>query len=122
MSVLKNAQELQAMLRQGQSFEALDKYYAENVQVYEMPTGEKRDGREAQRAAINEWFSRVKEMHNSGTKAITANEDDQVSCAETWFDCTFQDGNRVTMEEVAVQKWKEGKIVEEKFYYNLPGQ
>lgn len=122
MSVLKSAQDLQAWIAQGKSMEALDNFYADNVQVTEMPTGEVRDGKEAQRAAIQQWFGMVKEMHASGCKSITADETNQVSTAETWFDCTFADGNRRTMEEVAVQQWQDGKIVAEKFYYNMPGK
>ena len=38
------------------------------------------------------------------------------SFAEMWFDCTFKDGNRVKMQEVAVRKWEGGQIVHERFY------
>ena len=53
---------------------------------------------------------------------VTSDEQSGVTCTESWFDCTFQDGNRAKMEEVAVQQWKGGQIIEEKFYYNVPGQ
>ena len=120
MSNLENAQRLQQWIGEGKSLEALDEFYADNVQVYEMPTGEHRNGKEAQRKAIQEWFGMVKEMHGGGCNSVTADEANNVTCAESWMDITTQDGNRMKMQEVAVQKWQDGKIVEEKFYYHMP--
>lgn len=122
MSVLENAQKLQNMMAEGKTMEAFDELYHDNVQVYEMPTGEHRDGKEAQRKAIEGWFSAVKEVNGGGVTSITANEETGVSSAETWMDITMQDGNRMKMEEVAIQKWEDGKIIEEKFYYHMPAQ
>ncbi len=122
MGVLENAQKLQSMMAEGKTMEAFEELYADNVQIYEMPTGEHRDGKEAQRKAIEGWFGMVKEMHGGGLNSIAANEETGISTAETWTDITMQDGNRMKMEEVAVQKWENGKIVEEKFYYHMPAQ
>lgn len=101
--------------------EALEKHYAENVQVWEMPTGEQRDGRAAQIEAMKEWFGSIKEHHGGGCTAVTANEEAQTTCIESWTDITMQNGHRMKMSEIGIQKWKDGKIVEEKFYYNMPG-
>jgi ketosteroid isomerase-like protein len=38
---------------------------------------------------------------------------------ESWMDVTMKDGKRSTMEEVAVQKWEDGQIIHERFYYNI---
>lgn len=120
--VLENAKKLQNMMAEGKTMEAFEELYHDSVQVYEMPTGEHRDGKEAQRKAIEQWFGSVKEMHGGGVNNITSNEDDGVSTVESWMDVTTQDGNRMKMEEVAVQKWQDGQIVEEKFYYHMPTQ
>ena len=109
-------------MAEGQTMEAFEKFYSDDVVIVEKPTGEVRNGKDAQRKAIQGWFGSIKEMHGGGVGAITSNEDDKVSCAESWFDATFQDGNRVKMEEVAIQEWKDGQIVKESFYYNMPGQ
>ena len=122
MSCFDDAMNLQKMMSEGKAMEAFDKYYADDVVVVEMPTGETRKGKEAQRKAINQWFSTVKERHGGGIGEMTSNEKAGVTCVEAWFDCTFADGNRMKMEEVAVQKWKNGQIVHEKFYYNMPGK
>ncbi len=120
MSYLKKAQDFQQMQGQGQTMEAFEKYYAEDCRVIEMPTGEIREGKAAQRTAINEWFAMVKEFHGGGVTSITSNEEDGITCCESWFDITFQDGNRRKMQEVGVQKWRGDQIIEEKFYYHMP--
>ena len=121
MSYLQKAQELQAMIGQGQSMEALDKFYHDNVVVIDGGMAA-RNGKEEQRAAIAEWFKMVKEVHAGGVGAITSDEDNGVTTAETWMEVTFQDGNRTKMEEVAVQKWEGDKIIHERFYYTMPNQ
>lgn len=120
MSLLQNAKQVQEMIVNGQGIKALEKYYHNDIQVYEMPTGEHRNGIEEQRKAMNDWSDSTKEFHGSGYGAVTADEENNTTCAELWMDVTFKDGNRMKMEEVAVQKWKGDKIIEEKFYYSLP--
>ncbi len=122
MSYLDKAKNLQEMMGNGQLMEAFEKYYHEDVQVYEMPTGEHRNGKNAQREAINGWFGMVQELHAGGCESITSDEENGITTAETWTDVTFKEGGRMKMQEVAVQKWRDGQIVEERFYYNMPGQ
>lgn len=120
MSLKEKAIKVQQMIVNGEGMSALDEYYHDNIQVYEMPTGEHRNGKEEQRKAMQEWADGIEEFHGSGYGAVTSDEEKNTTCAELWMDVTFKDGNRTKMEEVAVQKWKDGKIIEEKFYYNLP--
>lgn len=122
MSYLEKAREFQAMQSQGQTMEAFEKYYAEDCKIVEMPTGEVRQGKDAQRKAIIGWFDTVEEAHGGGVNAITANEEQGTTCCEVWFDITFKGAGRMKMEEVAVQQWKGDQIVEERFYYNMPSQ
>ena len=106
------------MMGEGQMMEAFEKYYAENVVVVEA-NGDTRNGKEAQRQAIQQWFGMVQEMHGGGVNSITANEETGHACVESWTDVTMG-GHRNKMEEVAVQRWENGQIVHERFYYNLP--
>lgn len=121
MSYLQNAQQLQQMMGRGQMMEAFEKYYHDDVKVTEVPTGEVRQGKEAQRKAIEGWQGSVKEMHGGGCDSICSDEAHGVTTVESWVDVTFQDGNHVKMSEVAVQKWKDDQIIDEKFYYSMPG-
>ena len=119
MSCLANAVKLQEMMGQGQMMEAFEQFYHDNVVVVDgnMPP---RNGKDAQREALNEWQKTVKEVHAAGIGAITANEETNTSCVESWMEATFADGKRVKMEEVAVQKWDGDKIIHERFYYTMP--
>ena len=122
MSYLEKAQKLCAMMGEGKTMEAFEELYHENVVVTEMPTGEKREGKEAQRQAIQQWYGMVKEAHGGGVDSITSNEDAGITTVESWMDITFQNGARTKMSEVAVQKWQDGQIIDEKFYYHMPPQ
>jgi ketosteroid isomerase-like protein len=120
MSYLKKAKEFQNMQMQGQTMEAFEKYYADNCKIIEMPSGEIREGKKAQRKAIQDWFGMVEEIHGGGVNSITANEEDGVTCCETWTDVTFKGAGRTKMKEVGIQKWEGDQIVEERFYYHMP--
>lgn len=120
MSYLENAKQLQQMMGQGKMMEAFEKFYHNDVKVTEMATGEVRQGKEAQRKAIKDWQGSVKEIHGGGCDSVCSDEENAVTTAESWVDLTLQDGNRMKMSEVAVQKWQDGQIIDEKFYYNTP--
>lgn len=122
MSYLEKAQKLCAMMGEGKTMEAFEELYHDNVVVQEMPTGEKREGKDAQRKAIQQWYADVKEAHGGGVDSITSNEQDGITTVESWMDITMQNGHRMKMSEVAVQQWKDGQIINEKFYYNMPQQ
>ncbi len=121
MSLLEKEQELQKMVAEGQMMEAFEKFYADDVVMVEPMTGETA-GKEANRKREEEWMSALAEVHGGGVNSIAANDDQSTTLTETWGDFSFKDGNRAKIEEVSVKKWKDGKIVHERFYYNMPGQ
>ncbi len=49
-------------------------------------------------------------------KAVAVGDD--TTMVEWSFDMTYKGGQRSKMEQVAVQKWKDGKIIHERFYYS----
>ena len=57
-------------------------------------------------------------FHNLEIKAISEDVDKGKVFVEVSMDITFKGGNRVNMEQVAVQQWEQGQIVHERFYYN----
>ncbi len=119
MTLHEKAQRLCQMVTEGKSMEAFEELYHEDVVVVEA-NGDTRTGKSAQREAIQEWYKNVQEMHGSGFGAITANEEQGTTSIESWFDTTTAQG-RMKLEEVGVQKWKDGQIIHERFYYNMPG-
>ena len=120
MSYLQKISEMYGMIGQGQMLEAFEKYYHDDVVMVEA-TGEVRNGKAASREFEQQWLASVKEMHDGGVTGITSNEDAGITMVETWMEATFQDGNRIKMEEVCVQKWQGDQIIHERFYYNVPG-
>ena len=121
MSCLEKAQQLVGMISEGKTMEAIQELYHDDVVVVEQPTGETRNGKAAQMEAMKQWYASIKERHGGGFGTITSNEEDQTTSIESWVDITTEHG-RMKMEEVGVQKWKDGKIIHERFYYNMPGQ
>lgn len=116
MSTQSLAAELQQMILQGKSMEAFEKFYDDNV-VMQEASGEQRKGKEANRKFEQEFTGSIQEFHGAQIKSSAVNEQTGTSFAEWWMDVTFKGGQRVQMEEVSVQHWKNGKVVFERFYY-----
>jgi ketosteroid isomerase-like protein len=116
MSYLEKTKDIYNMIGQGQLLEAFDKYYAENV-VMEEPMGS-REGKVACREYEVQFLNSVQEVHDLQVRKIAADEDNGVVFVENMMDVTFKDGNRVKMEQTAVQQWEGDQIVHERFYYD----
>ena len=108
------------MLFSGQLMEAFEKYYHEDCTMTEA-TGDARVGKAANREAEKQFLASVKEWHDGGLIAVTSDEEAGVTMVESWIDVTYQDGRRAKMEEIARQKWQGDQIIDERFYYNVPG-
>jgi ketosteroid isomerase-like protein len=118
MTYLERAQDLYDKMQSGQVMEAFEAYYHEDVVVVE-PTGEEREGKEAQRKAIREWMDAVEEMHGGATEFVTSNEDDAVTMVQSFTDVTMN-GQRTPFREIAVQQWDGDQIIREEFFYYVP--
>ncbi|MEQ9442818.1 MAG: nuclear transport factor 2 family protein [Cyclobacteriaceae bacterium] len=117
MTYQEKAQDLYKMINSGQLLDAFEKYYHQDCVLVEA-TGDKREGKDANREYEKKFLSSIQEFHGAGVGSVASNEDDQVTTVESWMDVTFQDGNRLKLEQVAVQQWKDDQIVHERFYYN----
>ncbi|MEO9483394.1 MAG: SnoaL-like domain-containing protein [Ekhidna sp.] len=120
MSALENEQQLQSMMGQGQMMEAFEKFYHEDVVMIE-GDGTVHESKAANRKREEEWLGMVSEMHGGGIGAMSSNEETGHTMTESWVDVSFKDGNRMKIEEVSVKKWEGDQIVNERFYYNMPG-
>ncbi len=115
MTLKEKTQDIYNMLGQGKLLDAFDKYYAENVVMTE-PQGT-REGKAACREHEVNFLNMIQEFHGMEVKNIASDEEAGVVFHETSMDVTFKDGNRVLMEQTGVQKWENGQIVHERFYY-----
>ncbi len=116
MTNLERAKALYNQVAQGQILAAFEEHYAESV-VMEEPKG-RREGKEACRAAEEQFVASVEAFHGMEIKAMAEDSEAGKVLIEVSMDLTFSGGGRVTMEQVAVQTWENGQIVHERFYYN----
>ena len=120
MTYQERAEKLAQMIGMGQLNEALDELYDDNVVVVEA-NGDTFETKAKQKERVVEWQNSLEAMHGGGVYAITSNEDAAVTMIESYVEVTFKGApGPYKFEEVAVQNWKDGKIVKERFYYNAP--
>ena len=112
ISKLEN--ELNQMILAGQAMDAFEKFYADDLVMQENDQPP-RVGKVANREFEEQFFAAIKEFHGAtlGEVAFT----DDVSFSEWTFDVTFRDGNRVANPQVTRRKWRDGKIINERFYH-----
>ncbi|MBK7691507.1 MAG: nuclear transport factor 2 family protein [Bacteroidetes bacterium] len=116
MTYKQKSQALHDMIFAGQLMDAFEKFYHQDVTMREIGE-EPRAGKEVNRAYELKFLSMVKDVHGAGITAIASDEENGVVMIENWMDLTFQDGSRVKMEQVSVQKWDGDFIVHETFYH-----
>ena len=114
MSIRKQVQAVIDGVLSGRILETFERYYADDVVMSE--NGEDaRVGKPINREYEIKYLDNVLEFH--GAKVGRVIVDGDHAAVEWSFDLTFKDGNRVHMQQVAVQTWKNGKILREDFYH-----
>jgi len=106
--------ELNQMILSGQALDAFERFYADDV-VMQENQHEPRRGKDANREYEQQFFGSIAEFHGAalGGVAVAGNK----SFSEWTFDVTFQDGTRMTNDQVTARTWNDGKVVFERFYY-----
>ncbi len=107
-------QELDTMTAAGAILDALDKYYSESCTFTEMAGGASRENRQAQHDHLSGFFSTLEGFNGAALHGSAVRGD--LSYSEWTFDMTAGDGSPIVWNEVLVRRWKDGKVVEEKFY------
>lgn len=102
-------------IRNGKILEAMEEFYDENT-VMEEPAYGRTEGLAANLEREKKFLEGVAQFTNfQATPALGQD----VSFYENVMDWKTPDGQDVHVEQVAVQRWKNGKIVHERFYYNM---
>lgn len=109
-----NFEDIKTLVLQGKAMEAFEKYYGEDVVMQENETPAT-VGKAANRARELEFFSKVTEFRAAELKAVAYGED--VIISEWFVDYTHSEWGNVTHDQVSVQRWKDGKVIHERFYY-----
>ena len=119
MSTWDVAKKWHQMCAEGKNLECVNELYADNVTSREMPgmPGEVTEGRQNVWNKNKEWLDNVEEFHSSSiSEPIVAGNH---FTTKMDFDVTFKDRGRQQMEEVGVWEVKDGKIVNEQFFYSM---
>ncbi|MEO6538425.1 MAG: nuclear transport factor 2 family protein [Ferruginibacter sp.] len=107
--------ELNQMILEGKIMDAFEKFYADDIvmQDNDYPI---RVGKEVNRQYEEAFVNGLSEFR--GVKVVNTLISDGIAVVEWWFDYTHSEYGIRNYTQVCVQRWKNGKIIEEKFYYN----
>jgi ketosteroid isomerase-like protein len=108
--------ELLDYVRSGRILDAMREFYADDVVMTEPAYGAT-VGLAANIAREEKFVASVKEFKNFEARTAIDEETGQ-AFYENVMDWIGTDGKPYHVEQVAVQTWKNGKIVRERFYYN----
>ncbi len=116
MALEEQLREYIKLCEAGSTCEAMERFYADDVVVFE-----NHELARAGRAACIEneqtALAQAKEATTLRAKAFAANTQDGVSFIEWVIRFIGEDERPMRLDEVAVQRWSRGRIVEERFYY-----
>lgn len=106
--------ELLDYIRSGRIMDAMREFYAEDVVMQEPAYGET-IGLAANLEREQRFVDSVKAFKKFETPAVAVG--DGVAIYENVMDWTDVNDQEIHIEQVVVQKWRGGKIVRERFYY-----
>ena len=107
--------DLNGMILSGQILEGFEKFYAENCTMQENAE-EPRVGKDTNREFEKAFLDSIEEFHGAELLASAVSGD--VSFSEWAMDVTFKGMGRVQMAQASVRRWKDGRVVAERFYDN----
>ncbi len=105
--------ELLDYVRNGRIMDAMREFYADDVVMTEPK--HTTEGLEANLEREQEFVDGVAEFKSFEVTALAKGDD--VSMYENVMEWVSTDGESMRVEQVSVAKWKDGKIVSERFYY-----
>ena len=113
-TLLEKISTINDMILQGQALEAFDQYYHEDVVMQENDNPQI-VGKAANRRREEEFFGAITEFR--GAKPLHVAIGENTTMVEWHFDYTHKDWGIRNYTQVALQEWKDGKIIKEKFFY-----
>ncbi len=114
MDIEANVKDLNQMILEGKMLDAFEKHYADDVVMQEINM-EPTVGKDANREREKKWLDGITDFRGAEVKNVAVG--DNVSMVEWFMDYSHKEYGDVKMAQVAVQNWKDGKIVKEVFYH-----
>ena len=107
--------DLNNRILQGDILGAFEEYYHDDVVMTDAGM-EPRVGKDINRAYEEAFVNGLTEFRGAEVKAVGVDEEAGKALVEWHFDFTHADYGDQTYDQVAVQTWEDGQIVDEKFY------
>jgi ketosteroid isomerase-like protein len=116
MDIRELAEDFAELCADGRAEEAAEKYWADNIATYEAMPGEYAEthGR-AETMAKAKWWFENHEVHEMEVEGPWINGDQFMLYWE--IEVTPKGGERMEMEELVLYTVKDGKVVEERYFY-----
>lgn len=102
-----------AMVKQGDLLGCLDAYFDADC-VFQEGNDEPRQGRAAEHAHLEGFIASLASFNSATLHGTGAGGD--MTYSEWTFDMTTKDGQHLIWNEVLAHRWKDGKIVSERYY------
>jgi ketosteroid isomerase-like protein len=106
--------QLNEQIKKGDIMNAFETYYADDV-VMQENLDEPRSGKANNRAFEKQFMDSVAEWHRMELLSSAVNGN--IAFSEWAYEVTFKNGTRINSAQVAVRRWKDGKISHERFYH-----
>lgn len=108
-------QKVNDMILGGRAMEAFEELYADDV-VMQENSEEPRAGKALNRKFEQDFFASIDRWNEGKLLGSAVNGDTTFS--EWYMDVVLKNGHQYKTTQVAVRRWKDGKIVHERFFYN----
>jgi hypothetical protein len=106
--------QLNAMILARRHQEAFEKFYADECTMQENSEPPTR-GKDANRKREEGFFAILKQFHS--IELLGGAVGDGISFSEWRNEMTLEGIGRVKTEQTAVRRWKNGRVISERFYY-----
>lgn len=113
-TITEKIKHLNQLVLEGKALDAFELYYDDAVVMQEnhsTPTV----GKDANRQREIDFFGSITEFRGASVLDVAAGSD--VTMVVWHYDYTHKDWGVRNYKQVSVQKWKDGKIVSEQFFY-----
>jgi hypothetical protein len=114
-TIEEKLKKLNELVLAGKMMDAFEQFYHDDVQMQENES-EPVKGKDANRERELVFLSNIEEFRNASVRAVATGDD--VSFVVWSYDYTHKEWGVKKYTQVSVQKWKDGQIIHEQFFYN----
>lgn len=115
-TIKERVEELNSMILKGEILPAFDKFYADDVVMQDNDTPA-REGKQACRDFEEAFVNNLTAFRGAEVKNVLVSEEAGIAAIEWTFDYDHKEWGTRNYTQVAVQRWQDGKIVNENFMY-----